>query len=398
MPIVTGQILKIYNSEHFFFQPENTNEAIYIGHDSDIGELEVGKTFTVNLLPRYTPSYFFKNPKGNYKLIDMRISTGSIKDNNYYLFLYFKIRDNNDIIQISVGDEYNFNNFILGDYFDLELIEDYKGFNVFNNLPENKTSENKEILIIQNFKQKYCLASYDNKIIFLTTKTDLDSFIGKPILVDLYRKYLSSYSGIFIGTNYYSGVNANAQFILTDNTLKLSLVNIENKPYILETQSILNTNNSGKILNLDYFPIKYTEFRNFTPTTDNTGYELLNIQLDASELVLYLFKNTADPNDLFALRFLDPIDLNNRYGSFFNFKPSPYYLLTETTPTTDTTSYLLKQIFSSSNSNYPIYEYTKNGESYYVNGENFDIATSLVGKYFDIGFIPYIAGTIKDVN
>jgi hypothetical protein len=350
----------------------------------------------LNLVSRYTSSYFSKNPKGNYKLIDMRISTGSIKDNNYYLFLYFKIRDNDDIIQISVNKEYNFNNFILGDSFDLGLIEDYKGFNVFNNLPENKTSENKEILIIQNLKKNYCLASYDNKIIFLTTKTDLEPFIGKPILVDLYRKYLSSYSGIFIGTNYYSGINANAQFILTDNTLKLSLLKIENQPYVLETQSILNTNNSGKILNLDYFPIKYSEFNGFTEAPDNTGYQLLNIQLDASKLVLYIFKNTADPNDLFALRFLDPIDLNNRYGSFFNFKPSPYYLLTETTLTTDTSSYLLKQIFSSST--IPIYEFTKKGQSYYVNGENFDIATSLVGKYFDIKFIPYIAGTIKDVN
>ena len=45
-----------------------------------------------------------------------------------------------------------------------------------------------------------------------------------------------------------------------------------------------------------------------------------------------------------------------------------------------------------------LFEFTKNGESYYVNGQNFDIAPSLVGKYFIIEYIPYIVGKINDVN
>jgi hypothetical protein len=64
------------------------------------------------------------------------------------------------------------------------------------------------------------------------------------------------------------------------------------------------------------------------------------------------------------------------------------------TPTKDTGAYLLKQIYEPAG----VYIYTRNGETYAVNGQNFDISSTLVGQYFDLKITPYIFGTVNDVN
>jgi len=82
-------------------------------------------------------------------------------------------------------------------------------------------------------------------------------------------------------------------------------------------------------------------------------------------------------------------------GSFFEFQSSEYYLLTGLTPSNDTTTFQLKQLYKLDTN---IFVFTKEGKTYYVNGENFDINASLVGKYFEITYIPFIVGKINDVN
>jgi len=302
MPIVTGEILDLKSSTNLFFQPRNTNEKYYLGHLSDIGELNVGKTFTFDLIPEYRAISIFKSPNGNYKLI------GIFGNNADFLYPIFKSRDGS-IISISEQVD-TFNNFILGDFFDLSLVEVYKGSNVFNNLPANKTSANVEVLVLNKFQTSY-LVLYDGKTIYLSSDTNLDVFIGKTILVNIYRKFWVL-KGV-IGTSLTSTKKTNAIFNLTDKKLGIKIVLIDNLPYVFKTGVILNTNNNGKILDIDYVPIKFTEFNSFLPALPNTGYELVSIlNSSTGKTPLYTFVNTKDLSDVFAVKFLDPIDLEQR--------------------------------------------------------------------------------------
>lgn len=385
MSVVTGQILDLKTSTELFFQPQGTNEKYYVGHLLNIGELNVGKTFTFDLIPEYRAVSIFKNAEGEYKLI------GILSNNSGILYPIFRSKSG-EILAISEKVE-TFNNFILGDSFDLSLVEVFKGFNVFNNLPANKTSSNVEVLVLNKIYNGY-LALYNNKTIFLSTNTNLDSFIGLPILLDIYRKFWVSEGGI--GTSLASVKTIDAIFNLTDKNLGISIVLIDNQPLVFKSGNILNSNNSGLTLTIDYLPIQFSEFNSFLPAPKNTGYELVNILKSSSgKNPLYTFVNATDSTDVRAIKFLDPIDLNNRLGSFFTFKSSEYYLLTGLTPSDNKSEFQLKQIFKSSSK---IYVFLKEGKTYYVNGENFDIAPSLVGKYFEITYIPFIVGKINNVN
>jgi len=384
MPIVTGQILDLKTPKELFFQPRGTNEKYYLGNLLNIGELNVGKTFTFDLVPEYRAVSIFKNAEGEYKLI------GILTNSEGILYPIFRSKSG-EILAISEKVE-SFNNFILGDSFDLSLVEIFKGFNVFNNLPSNKTSSNVEVLVLNKLQNGY-LALYQDKTVFLSTSVNLDSFIGLPILLDIYRKFWVSEGNI--GTSLASTKKTDVIFNLSDKNLVLSIVLIDKKPYVFKSGNILNTNNSGLTLTIDYLPTQFSEFKSFLPAPANTGYELVSILKSSSGIPLYTFVNATDSSDVRVIKFLDPIDLNNRLGSFFTFESSEYYLLVELSPSTDTTTFQLKQIFKSSSK---IYVFSKEGKTYYVNGENFDIAPSLVGKYFVIDYIPYIVGKIIDVN
>ena len=385
MLVVTGQILDLKTPKELFFQPQGTNEKYYVGHLLNIGELNVGKTFTFDLVPEYRAVSIFKNAEGEYKLI------GILTNSEGILYPVFRSKSG-EILIISEKVE-TFNNFILGDSFDLSLVEVFKGFNIFNNLPSNKTSSNVEVLVLNKLQNGY-LALYQDKTIFLSTGANLDGFIGLPILVDIYRKFWVSEGNI--GTSLASTKRSDAIFNLTDKNLGINIVLIDKKPYVFKSGNILNTNNSGKVLTIDYLPIQFSEFNSFLPASVNTGYELVAIlKSSRGKSPLYTFVNATDSTDVRAVKFLDPIDLNNRLGSFFEFQSSEYYFLTGLTPSIDTTTFQLKQIFKSSSK---IYVFSKEGKTYYVNGENFDIAPSLVGKYFVIEYIPYIVGKIDDVN
>ena len=384
MSVVTGQILDLKTSNELFFQPQGTNEKYYLGNLLNIGELNVGKTFTFDLVPEYRAVSIFKNAEGEYKLI------GILTNNNGILYPIFR-SNSGEILATSEKVE-SFNNYILGDFFDLSLVEIFKGFNVFNNLPANKTSSNVEVLVLNKLQNGY-LVLYNGKTVFLSTCTNLDSFIGLPILLDIYRKFWVSEGNI--GTSLALVKKTDAIFNLTDKNLGLSIVLIDKKPYVFKSGNILNTNNSGLTLTIDYLPTQFSEFKSFFPAPANTGYELVNILKSSSGNPLYTFVNANDSTDVRAIKFLDPIDLNNRLGSFFTFESSEFYLLVELSPSTDTTTFQLKQIFKSSSD---VFVFSKEGKTYYVNGENFDIAPSLVGKYFIIEYIPYIVGKINDVN
>jgi hypothetical protein len=120
-----------------------------------------------------------------------------------------------------------------------------------------------------------------------------------------------------------------------------------------------------------------------------------NPAVPAQKDIFYKFVSTTDPTQEFAVKFLDDIDLNNQLGSFFSFSFSSFYLLTGLKLRLDTSGYLLEEIFAEKSS---IYVFTNNDKIFYVDGFNFSIASSLVGKYFDIEIVPYITATINDVN
>ena len=113
--IETGKILELIDNDHFVFQGKT--DKLWVGHMSSIGQLEVGKNVTLNLIERFRANSFFKNPLGNYKLVN---NFKSFRGEGQ--FLIFNKRNENKQINITISS-LDFNNNILGDFFDLSLTE-----------------------------------------------------------------------------------------------------------------------------------------------------------------------------------------------------------------------------------------------------------------------------------
>lgn len=109
--IEIGQILSIINEKALFFQGK---EKYYINHSLSIGNKEVGKMFTFILVEKFRATGILYNPDGEYKLIGFRFYNG-------ILFPFFKNKKG-DIIAISLW-QIDFNNYIIGDFYDLNLIK-----------------------------------------------------------------------------------------------------------------------------------------------------------------------------------------------------------------------------------------------------------------------------------
>lgn len=377
--IQTGQIVDLQNKDAFYFKGNEPERKIFY-HLLSIGELNVGKTFTFDTVPIYRSQSIFKNANGNYKLIGIRKGDG-------ILYPFFKHKNGEEVV-ISIKSE-TFNDFILGDFFDLILIPVFTGRNVFNNLPANKTSTNVEVIILDKMQDGY-LALYGERTIFLYVFSNLDIFIGESILLDVYENFWVKFGNI--GSMLYSPKLVTSTFEVTSQPRDITAVSIDNKPYIFYSRYLFNTNNSGLSTDIRFWPLKFADLSSFRSAPPNTGYQLISITY--AKYPVYGFVNSADPTDVFTASFSNSIDLNNRLGSFFNLNTFPYSLLLGQTPTKDTSAYLLKQIYEPAG----IYIYIRNGETFAVNSQNFDVSSAVVGQYFDLKLTPYIFGTVDDVN
>lgn len=382
--IEIGQILSIINEKALFFQGK---EKYYINHSLSIGNKEVGKMFTFILVEKFRATGILYNPDGEYKLIGFRFYNG-------ILFPFFKNKKG-DIIAISLW-QIDFNNYIIGDFYDLNLIKYYIGVNSVDYLPSNKTSNNVKVTLLNKFGHGY-LALYNENSIFIKNDINLDNYLGKPIYIDLYPSFWAS-RGI-LGEEYPNVLNSNAQFYLTNNENRISTVIINNNLHIILSGYILNSNNIGKTLNIDYGIVNFLEPLNLTPTLNNSGYELITINksLYNGNNSVYVFRNSQNFKEIIYVKTLFNIDLNNRLGSFFDLKVDPFYQLLSFSPSNEIkdSSYLLKEIFYSKSN---LCSFIKDNNKIYVNIKGFSFNPSQIGEYFELSIFPFIIADILDVN
>jgi hypothetical protein len=370
--IETGKILQLIDSNHFLFQGKT--EKLWIGHKSSIGQLEVGKNVTLNLIERFQATSIFKNPLGNYKLVD--IYKAFKANNNDSFYLTFNKLDENKQINVTISC-LDFNNNILGDYFDLSLTENYVGINSIDNLLENKSSANTEIIILDKIQIKttnnYYLSLYNNKIITLKTKTNLDKYIGTSILIELYKKYLALLD-VFIEDKFYNLPKEIFTFQYSNKSNNFFIKNNKEISMIADNE-IINSNNIGKNIDISYFPLYFCYLFLFKEST-NSGYKLVNIQQGSVPHYIFVDKNN---DDVFAISLPNTISLNNKLGSLFTFNKFDLFLLSNMEPSINTNDYLFSQVLDNG-----IHNFVKDKKSYFVNMGNFEIALSSIGKYFNL--------------
>lgn len=382
--IETGKILKLYDKYHLLFQ--GSKGKYYIGKIADFGNLEIGKNISIELVKRYEALSIVKNSNGKYKLYDLTNSK-----TEFVPFLFFKNKETGEDIEVSLNKEdKNFNNNIIGDYYDLSIIEYYKGFNFVPNIPDNKTNENEEVLILSKRTESHYICLYRGKTIILTTKELLDEYIGKTILIDLYIKYLAN--NIQSGDKLYKGIIDKFTLNLTDGVNKLITNNSNNKDFILKCESKITSDNIGKKIDVEYYPLKYGDLNYFKESNKkDKGYQLLTLNQSKER-----FFRDVENDDVFACYFKNELQLDNKLGSIFSFIYYDYYLLINIIERSkkDNGKFYLQEIITNSN----ISIFIKDNIRYAINCKKFKIPESAIGDYFDIIIIPYIFGRIIDVE
>jgi hypothetical protein len=385
--IETGKILSLISDSNLLFQ--GSKEKLVINNYNKFGNLEIGKVVSAIIIPFFYGLSYFKNINGKYKLIS--IEAGKRKTG-----LYFKIKNTEEIILVVLDlNDNSFNNLILGDYFDLDIIPSYKGFNYFKNIPENKNCLNEEVIILNIIDDTHFLALRNKETIIISADKKVDAYIGESILITLYRAVGSQ--NIQIGSNFSKGFINNFTFDLTTGFSKY--ITLNNEDLILNNRTIVSSNNTGKNLSVNFIPIKYGSYTSFKESKDkNSGYELLGINQSFNDNVgsEHIFRDVAKKDKIFACYFIQPLDLNNKLGSVFTFINTDYYKLFNILNTSriDNGEYLLLEIIPNAN----VKLFIKNNIKYAINCENFTISDSLLGCYFTLEIKKYIYGDIIDVN
>ena len=153
---------------------------------------------------------------------------------------------------------------------------------------------------------------------------------------------------------------------------------------------------------LNYYPIKYGDYNSIKQSkNDSYGFKLLAISSYNKDPYTYLFVDINDSKNIFACYFNLKINFDNKLGTIFNFNYTDYYLLVEIKNIIRKEDninienyYKLTEFINNTN----LIIFSKNNILYTVDSINQSITDSLIGYYFDLNIIPYLCGTIVDVN
>lgn len=380
LPVQSCTLLENYDQYHSLVGNVNGNkeDERYIGRVSDIGKLEIGQTLQINFVKRYEGISFVKNTMGAYKFVDIAES----KQDNIP-FLFFVNNLTNEYIEVSLneGDYLYFNFGVIGENYDLYLVPYYKGLEFKQNIPQNKNCLNTEILIVSKRAPKHYLSIYNGNTILLSTEYNLEPFVGTTVLFELYPKYLAFF--IQIGNTFYPPINDNFTLGLCKSTEKLaSKYNSSTgqmEDFYFQTISLVPSINIGKTINVDYYPIKFGLYNTFKLSENPcSGYELLTINQDGK----LIFRNVQNSKDVFAVIFLFSLGLANNLGQVFEFTFIDFFTLININSISkvDNGNFCLVEIYKSNN----IKVFVKNNIKIAVQVEDYEIAPSSLGKYFDL--------------
>ena len=272
METVTGKLIQIVDNSHIILEDGNKNKY-YIWVNNIINEVNIGKTFTCSLTPRFTSSEIIKNIKGEYKLLYLTKPVYSEKITYLY---YFKNNKNNKIIEITLHDN-NFNNGIIEkNYYLKKLTKDYTGITVLPYLPENENKLYSKVLITKKYSHNHYEGILDNKTITIKSDFIKESYLGINVLIELLPKFLST--DTIIG-------NKNIKYEKSKLLLNLKLNNnyfVTDKSkdkYIMNSNNIIiNNNNIGKEIITSFNNLVFIQFNKFQLTNNKNDYKLIEIK------------------------------------------------------------------------------------------------------------------------
>lgn len=383
---VTGKIVEWVNNGHIVLE-NSCEEKYYIGINSSISQLQVGNTFTVKIYPRYTANKIKNNSNGEYKFLFYIINDSKNSLGLYSYFYFFINRYTNEIISITLNDILN--DGIIGDYYDLVLVKNYVVRNILPFLPENKNNLYTKVLLTQKVKDKKYYGYIGDEQVYLSSEQIIfDTYLGKFVWMELQKKYLST--NIFPGKNNFKPSKGDFEVVINYGNQyymkQLDKTNPINQPLrVLDGLYKINSNNTGKIINLNYYKIKVILIDSFQITNNKSDNELLQIYTKQNlNYTINLFK-LGSSNEIIATNNTQEFNLNDKLGSFFKFDYKQlYYLAKLSYSNNPETYYTLSAILINGT-----YVFTKNKEEFFVNLGNFTIAESSVGKNFDLELKEY---------
>ncbi len=383
---VTGQIIEWVDNVHVLLEDNDTNKY-YVGINSSISQLQVGNIYSGKIYPRYQVLKIVSNPFGTYKLLFQILNDVKFNNQNVY-FYFFLNKNNNEIISTTFNDVIN--DAVVGEFYDLdEIVKDYKVRNVLPFLPENKNCSYTKVLLTNKLDNYRYFGYIGNEQVYLSSdELIFDSYLGKNVWMEIQPKYLS--------INLVPGLK---QIEPSKGDFEL-IVNFSNKYYmrqldktnptftplrVLDGLYKINSNNIGKIINLNYYKIKIILVDTLQITNNISDNQLVQIIIKENcDSNINLFR-LGSTNEIIAINSLQGINLNNKLGSYFKFVYKQLYYLTRLSYSNDPdTNYTLSAIL-----NNRTYKFTKNNEDFYVDIGNFVIADSSIGKVFSLELKEY---------
>lgn len=381
MELAKGKMIDIIDANHILF--ETDKEKIWLGTIQRFGLNLIGKEFISDMIPRYESLGLTENVEGKFKLICIKRPGKTLNSNT--LFLYFKEHQTGRILEVTKIVE-DVKPFILGTNYDLDLVETFKGVNPLPNVKENKTNDNELVFILNRSTGKIYLAQLGNKTISINSTVSLDMYLGKSVLIQLFRKKLS------VQTNYFDNEvvslpQSNFLFKSSINNNLLCINENEKQQQIIESESLIFSYDSGANIDMKYIPVYIGVNSSLIRTTKNKGYLLSSI-INYSEKSNYLFINSADNMDKRLLYFPVDVDLENAIGKDFAFESLPLFTVSDASALPETvlpSGYLLETILNNN-----LYIFMKDAQKYLVEITKIVISSSKTGKYFSLDLVPVI--------
>lgn len=404
---ITGKLTDIFpNKLSVIIEDKFSNR--YFVNTSNINSVnKIGDIFTTELTPKYSLGNIIQNPRGKYKFISF------IKDTNNTGINYIRFLNNSTgkIISISVKIP-SLNDNVLGINYDLtDLKQEYAGLSAIPFIPENANKLYSKVTITKKIEfsnNNYTYEGiYNNKIISIITLIFLDDFIGKPIYIELVRRYYGIYlipgniklqNQQLIGQIVISSDKLNyiTQLLTNPNDIKSSN---SNNLLILSNAFPIDPNNVGKIIIYENYDFKFINIQTFRLTENKSDIKLISILIDNTDVInkadiIYLFQTSGQYSEIFAYRPDVLVDLSEKIGSYFSFEYFPIYYLLGYKSDIQDNSYKFESII-----NNKIHLFSKDGDFFYVNMGQYILSPSLVGNYFGLDIKKYsYSNNILDIK
>jgi hypothetical protein len=360
----------------------------------------VGKEFYTESIPAFVALSIVQNKEGIFKLISI-INTNSL-DNHILTF-----KDNiTGKLKMTYVNTLKIEQYLLGDYYDLSLFEEYSTLTPYPNIPINRRPGYVEVNVLQRLQTNVFLMQYGEKTFALVANKPDQSFyedyIGNTILIQMFRRKHISFM-FFKDINKYSTsipIISNTNVIFQSSIKRIN-INIASNSELsknigFKSRSKIFTYYSGASLEIKQLPTYVGINSTLKVSNSKNGYTLVAIYLGIK--LKYVFVNERDENDIRMIYFQADINLKNSLGKNFMFDCYSFNIISSSVSigvdvnSLEDNSYLLTNIVEEK-----IYVFEDNKKQIVFADPGLNtISPTKVGTKFNLTLLPISFATITD--